>query len=226
MNECHILIIGRSSDLELIKGYLQSEGFATESIEEVEQGVGRALSGQHALIILDMPPGRASAIEVVRRIRQQAMLPVMILSADYNDTERVLALEFGADDYQPKPLHHPELIARIRALLRRSSPGTSRFGHLLKGGAIELDKMRRIARNGGKEIVLTTVEFDLLEYLLKKSGQVVSREELAQEVLGRRLNSNDRSIDVHISNLRKKLEVDQRTRIKSIRGIGYSLISS
>ena len=134
-----------------------------------------------------------------------------------------MAFELGADDYLQQPYLFEELIARIRAILRRSGAGVSAFGHLLKVNNLELDRLKRRVREHGEEIALTASEFDLLELLMKRAGQTVSREEMAQTIFGRGLNLNDRSIDVHISNLRKKLGGNNGDgRIKAIRGVGYS----
>ena len=161
---------------------------------------------------------------MLRQIRQRSLQPVVLLAnGSISGAERVLAFELGADDYLEQPCLFEELTARIRAILRRSSGGISVFGHLLKVNDLELDKLKRTVRKDGEEIILTNSEFDLLELLMKRAGQPVSREEVAQTIFGRQLNLNDRSIDVHISNLRKKLGAG---RIKAIRGVGYSFTIS
>lgn len=225
-----ILVIYEAQDSPLLAEQLQSTGFTVELCQGAEQGIARAMSGEFALTILAV----SSGLETLRRIRQHSLQPVMLLAercvngaANANDAERVLAFELGADDYLPQPYLPEELIARSRAILRRSSAGLSAFGHLLKVNDLELDKLKRQARRDGQQIVLTTSEFDLLELLMKRAGQPVSREEMAQTIFGRSLNLNDRSIDVHISNLRKKLGGMNGTgRIKAIRGIGYSFAIS
>lgn len=194
---------------------LQYAGFTVELCSNAEPGVVRAASGEHALTIIAIAsPGR-SALEVLRQIRQRSLQPVMLLAERSNggasDAEPILAFELGADDYLGQPFLFEELIARIRAILRRSSVGVSTFGHLLKVNDLELDKLKRIVRQNGEEITLTISEFDLLELLMKRAGQTVSREEVAQTIFGRRLNLNDRSIDVHVSNLRKNNGISRRS---------------
>lgn len=199
---------------------LQYAGFKVELCADVEQGVVRALAGDPALTIIAVASPVKSGLEALRQIRQRSLQPVMLLAnGGGNGAERILAFELGADDYLEQPCLFEELAARIRSILRRSGGGVSAFGHLLKVNDLELDKLKRTVRRDGEEITLTTSEFDLLELLMKRAGQPISREEVAQTIFGRPLNLNDRSIDVHVSNLRKKLGAG---RIKAVRGVGYS----
>lgn len=199
---------------------LQYAGFKVELCAGAEQGVARALAGEQSLTIVAVASPVRSGLEVLRQVRQRSLQPVMLLAnGGASDAERILAFELGADDYLEQPCLFGELLARIRAILRRSGGGVSAFGHLLKVHDLELDKLKRTVRRDGEEVTLTTSEFDLLELLMKRAGQPISREEVAQTIFGRRLNLNDRSIDVHVSNLRKKLGA---ARIKAIRGVGYS----
>jgi two-component system response regulator CpxR len=199
---------------------LQYAGFKVELCQEAEQGVVRALSGEQALTIVAVASPLKSGLEVLRNIRQRSLQPVVVLAnGKGSGAERILAFELGADDYLEQPCLFEELTARIRAILRRSGGGVRAFGHLLKVNDLELDKLKRTVRQDGEEVTLTTSEFDLLELLMKRAGQPISREEVAQTIFGRRLNLNDRSIDVHVSNLRKKLGAG---RIKAVRGVGYS----
>jgi two-component system response regulator CpxR len=226
-----ILVIMQPAEAEAVTQSLHAEGFAVERAADSMTGIERALSEYFALIILDASPVTAngiSGIESLRRIRQRSLLPALMVSADPNDAERILALELGADDYLHKPYLPQELIARARAILRRAGAGVSAFRHLLRAGDLELDKLKRTVSKGTAGITLTTAEFDLLELLLQRAGQVVSREEIAQLILGRPLNYNDRSIDMHISNLRRKLGGvrDGAGNIKAIRGVGYSFTIS
>ncbi len=203
---------------------LQYAGFRVELCVDAEQGLMRALAGEQALTIIAIASPVRSGLEVLRQIRQRSLQPIVLLAnGSSSGAERVLALELGADDYLEQPCLFEELTARLRAILRRSSTGISTFGHLLKVNNLELDKLKRIIRQDGEEITLTNSEFDLLELLMKRAGQPVSREEVAQTIFGRQLNLNDRSIDVHVSNLRKKLGAG---RIKAIRGVGYSFTIS
>ncbi|HKQ73760.1 MAG TPA: response regulator transcription factor [Blastocatellia bacterium] len=222
-----ILVIMRRADAESLTQSLRAEGFVVEHETDGQPGVERALSENFALIILDASTGPDSGIngmESLRRIRHRSLAPVLMVSAELNDAERILALELGADDYLSKPYLPQELIARVRAILRRAGAGVSVYRHLYKAGDIELDKLKRTVSKGGVGIEMTAAEFDLLELFLKRAGQVVSREEIARLILGRPLNDNDRSVDMHVSNLRRKLGDGARNagRIKAIRGVGYS----
>ncbi|MGH9935275.1 MAG: response regulator transcription factor [Blastocatellia bacterium] len=225
-----VLVIMKPADAEVLARSLQAEGFVVERETDGATGVERALSENFTLVVLDASPGSSgiNGIESLRRIRHRSLVPVLMVSAELNDAERILALELGADDYLSKPYPHilpaQELIARTRSILRRAGAGVSAFRHLYRAGGLELDKLKRKVSIGAVEIEMTTAEFDLLELLLKRAGQVVAREEIAQLILGRPLNHNDRSIDMHVSNLRRKLcGVNQDAgRIKAIRGIGYS----
>jgi DNA-binding response OmpR family regulator len=229
-----ILVIMQSADAEALTRSLQDEGFVVERETDGLTGIERALSENLALVILDasQAAGGISGIQSLRRIRERSLVPVLMVSAEINDAERILALELGADDYLSTPYPHKllaqELIARVRAILRRTGAGVSVFRHMLKAGDIELDKLRRTVSKSGVEIEMTTAEFDLLELLLKRAGHVVAREEIARLILGRPLNDNDRSIDMHVSNLRRKLSgaQDGAGRIKAIRGVGYSFTIS
>jgi two-component system response regulator CpxR len=216
--------IGNPEPLSPIAEQLQSAGFKVELCTDAEQGVARALSNPHSLTIIAFVSPVKSRLEVLREIRRQSLQPVMVLAnSGGSGAERILAFELGADDYLEQPCLIEELTARIRAILRRSSGGISAFGHLLKVNDLELDKLKRSVRQNGRGVTLTTSEFDLLELLMKRVGQPVSREEVARTIFGRSLNLNDRSIDVHVSNLRKKLGAE---RIKTIRGVGYSFTLS
>jgi len=226
-----VLIIMQPAEAEALTPYLRAEGFAVELAADNPEGVERALTGDFALVILEasrLESGGVGGVEMLRRIRQRSLLPALMVSAESNGAERILALEIGADDYLHKPYLPQELMARARAILRRAVPGVSAFGHLIKAGDLELDKLKRAVSKDGAEITLTTAEFDLLELLLRRVGQVVTREEIARAILGRPLNHNDRSIDMHVSNLRRKLGGAEKGagRIKAIRGAGYSFTIS
>jgi two-component system response regulator CpxR len=163
-------------------------------------------------------------LEVLRRVRNQSRIPVLILTARGEDVDRILGLEIGADDYLPKPFNPRELIARIRAILRRTSQ-TAQTGRSFTVGGVQLDPAAREVRMDGMQIDLTSVEFTLLETLLRDAGHVITREELTETVLGRKLGPFDRVIDVHISNLRKKLgRAHGEELIKAVRGSGYVFV--
>ena len=221
-----ILIIDDDGELcALVARFLGGEGFAVDRAADGHEGIGRALSGSYALIMLDVMMPDLSGFDVLRRIRACSRTPVLMLSARGDTHDRVLGLELGADDYLPKPYDPSELAARIRAILRRSEsppPGSAASAPLAVGD-IEVTPATRAVTRAGTPVELTAVEFDLLEVLMKRAGSVVSREDLARAVLGREFSPYDRSIDTHVCNLRKKIGrlKDGTDRIKGIRGTGY-----
>jgi DNA-binding response OmpR family regulator len=227
-----VLVVDDDVELcELVAEYLQAEGFETEAAHDGEQGVGRALSGEHALVVLDVMLPGLNGFEVLRRIRASTTrTPVLMLTARGDDVDRIVGLEIGADDYLAKPFNPRELVARIRAILRRTNPQPedaarpkTRQRERLHVGDVELDTATRVARRAGEPLELTAVEFDLLAAFLRGAGRVITREELVKAVLGRNLTPFDRSIDMHVSNLRRKLDHPgtEAERIKTIRGVGY-----
>jgi two-component system, OmpR family, response regulator CpxR len=209
---------------ELVAEYLVAEGFPVECVHNGESGIERALSGEHAIAILDVMLPGISGFDVLRRLRTKSRLPVLMLTARGEDIDRIVGLEIGADDYLPKPFNPRELVARIRAVLRRTSPDDEHEAYdLLAVGDVEMDLGTRTVRRDGEMIDLTVVEYDILDKLLRSPGRIVTRQSLVKDVLGRVLSPFDRSIDMHISNLRKKLGhvVDGVERIKTVRGVGY-----
>jgi DNA-binding response OmpR family regulator len=217
-----VLIVDDDVELcRLLGERLSTEGFELEAVHDGLRGLERVLSREHAFVILDLMLPGMGGLDVLRRLRAQSPVPVLILTARGEDVDRILGLEIGADDYLPKPFNPRELIARIRAILRRTTPSPERAASLTVSG-IRLDPAAREAWIDGKRLDLTSVEFTLLETLLRDAGHVVTREALTETVLGRTLGPFDRVIDVHISNLRKKLGVAHTDdRIKAIRGSGY-----
>jgi DNA-binding response OmpR family regulator len=225
-----VLVIDDDRDLcELLEEYLTQEGFWVETVHDAEKGIEKALSGTYGAIVLDvMLPGQRDGFDVLKQIRARINTPVLMLTARGDDVDRIVGLEMGADDYLPKPFNPRELVARLRAILRRSkreagsgSVGVTCVRHRV--GDVEMDLGTRTVLRSGETVELTAAEFSLLEILLLKAGRVVTRDELTQTVLGRPLSPYDRSIDVHVSKLRKKLgpESSGAERIKSIRGSGY-----
>lgn len=224
-----ILIIEDDLDLcELLGKYFEREGFAFAMAHNGRQGVEQALSGEYSLVVLDVMLPELNGFEVLRAIRGKSNLPVLMLTARGDDVDRIVGLEMGADDYLPKPFNPRELIARIRAILRRAKPEpgaghSSKPAESLTVGDVELDTGTRTVARGGEQLALTSVEFDLLEALLRSAGQIVSREELVKTILDRNFSPLDRSIDTHVSNLRKKLghTINDIERIKTVRNVGY-----
>jgi DNA-binding response OmpR family regulator len=220
-----ILIVDDDVELcGLLAERLSSEEFAIEAVHDGVRGLERAISQEHALIVLDLMLPGMGGLEVLRRLRAQSPVPVLILTARGEDSERILGLEIGADDYLSKPFNPRELIARIRAILRRTSQAT-RAASSLTVGDIRLDPRAREGWLNGAPLHLTSVEFTLLEILLHHAGRVVTRELLTETVLGRKLGAFDRVIDVHVSNVRKKLGPAQDGEwIKAVRGSGYLFV--
>lgn len=216
--------------VNLLKRFLVSEGFQVDAAYDHSSGLRAALSHEHELIILDVMLPGGSGFELLKALRQDSAAPVLLLTARGEAVDRILGLEIGADDYIPKPFDPRELVARIRAVLRRTreAAGTApRAEHdeVLSVGEIAMSIGTRTVTCGNTPIDLTSVEFNVLELLLRNAGSVVTREQIAEVALGRPLNAFDRSVDVHVSRLRKKLGVCPGTDelIRPIRGIGYFL---
>jgi len=217
-----VLVVDDDAELcELVTRYLTREGFEIGWAPNGAVGVERALTGSYALIMLDVMMPGTDGFDALRRIRAQSRTPVLMLTARGDTRDGIRGLEMGADDYLPKPFEPAELLARIRAILRRSLP--QRPAAALALGDIELDGGARTVRRNGAAVDLTTVEFDLLGALMRVAGTTVSREDLVRNVLGREFSPFDRSIDTHVCNLRRKLGPleDGGERIKGVRGAGY-----
>ncbi|MFO0684960.1 MAG: response regulator transcription factor [Sandaracinus sp.] len=216
-----ILLVDDDVELaSLIRDYLSSEGFEIELAHDGETGLSRARSGEHAMVVLDVMLPKRNGLDVLRALRESSRVPVLMLTARGDDVDRIVGLEMGADDYLGKPFNPRELAARLRAIQRRASGGAP-AREVLEVGDVSLDVGARTVRRSGVEIALTTAEFALLELFLRSAGRVVTRDAIAEQVLGRRLSAFDRSVDVHVSNLRKKLDPDGGERIKTVRGSGY-----
>lgn len=220
-----VLIVDDDEELcELVSEYLSVEGFETQCVHDGESGLSAAVGGTYDLAILDVMLPKMNGFEVLRQLREKSKLPVLMLTARGDDTERIVGLEIGADDYLPKPFNPRELVARLRAILRRMQPGDEESaGEKIKVDDLELSPTSRSVKLAGEDLTLTSVEFDLLAALLREAGKVVRKEDLSETVLERRLSPFDRSLDMHISNLRKKLgpRPDDSERIKTVRSVGY-----
>src|SRR6202521_2363234 len=222
----HVLVVDDDVELcALVQEYLTAEGFSLKAVHDGEQGLQQALTGEYALVVLDVMLPGINGFEVLRRIRSVSKLPVLLLTARGEDVDRIVGLEIGADDYLPKPFNPRELVARIRAVLRRTRAdggGSPAAPEVVSVGDVELDPATRTVRLEGKPVDLTSVEFNLLEVLLREAGRVVPRERLVNAVLSRKFSPFDRSIDMHVSKVRKKLgDSDTDAHIKTIRGVGY-----
>lgn len=220
-----VLLIDDDVELsEMLRDYLRHEGFEVDAAHDGEAGTERALTGHYDLAVLDVMMPGISGIEALRRIRARSRLPVLMLTARGDDLDRVLGLELGADDYVPKPCTPRELVARIRAILRRVVADPS--PQSLASGPLVMWPEKRQAAIDGQMLDFTSAEYGLLEVLLRNAGRVVGKAELSEQGLGRPLARFDRSIDVHISSIRQKLGTmpDGRSWIQTVRGVGYQLI--
>jgi two-component system, OmpR family, response regulator CpxR len=215
-----ILLIDDDAELcALLVEFLSREGFSIECQHEGAGGLERALHGGCDLVILDVMLPGLDGFEILRRIRAESRVPILMLTARGEDADRISGLEMGADDYLPKPFNPRELVARIRAILRRLERPPSPEGPLEING-VRIDPGTREAFANGRRVELTTFEFDILELLMRSAGQVVSRDDLMEHLYNRKATAFDRSADMHVSHLRKKLETG-RPIIKTIRGAGY-----
>src|SRR3984893_1545936 len=226
----HILIVDDDRDLvDLLRQYLEGEGFVVEAAIDYASGLRAALSGNHELVILDVNLPGGSGFELLKKLRAESNLPVVLLTSRGDSVDRIVGLHIGADDYVPKPFEPREVVARIRAVLRRTRPGMEKAGSddPVVVGDVTLPPSTRTATLAGELLDLTTVEFDILEVLLRNAGKVVTRDQLAQAALGRNLAPFDRGVDVHLSKLRNKLGGGQysQDRIKTVRGSGYIYVA-
>ena len=212
---------------DLLTDYLKPEGFEILTAHDGNTGLAAALNFPSLdLILLDvMLPGK-NGFDVLRELRAHSGVPVLMLTAKGDEVDRIVGLELGADDYLPKPFNPRELLARIRAILRRKESPALNAPERLVSGDVELDPASRTVVVGGKDVDLTSVEFKLLEALLRTPGKVVSRDALSRAALDRPLSPFERSLDVHMSNLRKKIGPcpDGSPRIRTLRSEGYLLV--
>jgi len=221
-----VLLIDDDTELsKLLEEYLQSEQLTLESAHDGPSGLERALTNRYAAVVLDVMLPGMSGLDVLKQLRQKSVVPVLMLTARGSELDRILGLELGADDYLPKPFNPRELVARLRAILRRTNASaTGAAGaHPVYLADVELHPESRSVSCSGKTVSLTGAEFDLLHAFLRSPGKIISREDLTQAALGRPMSPMDRSIDVHVSNLRRKLGPydGEQERIKAIRGSGY-----
>ena len=236
MSEKPVLLIDDDRELcALLTDYLGREGFAVESVNDGRAGLSRALSGEHCLVLLDLMLPEMDGIEVMRELHRAGSVPVIMLTAKGEEVDRIVGLELGADDYLPKPFNPRELVARIKAVLRRAGEGAPPRGsgprdraesEMLVQGDLTLDLGGYRALIAEEEIPLTVIEFCLLRELARSAGQVLSRDALLDRVRGREFELFDRSVDVHISHLRQKLGDDPYNPryIKTVRSVGYMFI--
>lgn len=224
-----VLLVDDDSELlELLRDYLEGDGFAVTCACDGISGVVEALSGRHDIVVLDVMLPGLSGIQALGRIRAGSLLPVLMLTARGDDTDRIVGLELGADDYVPKPCTPRELSARLKAILKRVDGGArADTPRRLVAGDLSLHPGRRSAELAGVPLALTSTEYSLLETLVRHAGKPVGKQTLSEEALGRPLARFDRSIDVHISRIRQKLGpfADGRPRIETVIRRGYQLVN-
>ena len=217
----HVLVIDDDHDLVvLLREFLATEGFTVDAAYDYASGLASALDGEHEVVVLDVMLPGGSGLDLLRTLRVSSKVPLVLLSAVGETVDRIIGLQSGADDYLAKPFEPRELAARIHAILRRTRD-IPMNGNEIKVGDVALSVSRRVVSRAEVPVELTAVEFNVLECLLRHAGSVVARETLAERALGRALAPFDRSVDVHVHNLRKKISTPPEERIKTIRGVGY-----
>ncbi|HEY8708931.1 MAG TPA: response regulator transcription factor [Burkholderiaceae bacterium] len=216
---------------QMVVEYLERSGFGVTHALDAKAGMAR-LQDPHGgvpvdLVILDLMLPDMDGLEVCRRVRalpgETGKVPVLMLTAKGDPMDRIVGLELGADDYLPKPFEPRELLARIRAILRRRSDGAAPAAKLLRFGSLEIDRDARTVTVGGQPSELTSYQFDLLIALAERAGRVLTRDQIMEAVRGRELEAFDRSIDVHMGRIRAAIEIDAKNpkRILTVRGVGY-----
>ncbi len=221
-----VLLVDDDHELcDLLSEYLAGEGHTIETYHQGHGAADLAVSGRFDVVVLDVMLPGMGGLDVLRELRETSDVPVLILSARGEEVDRIVGLELGADDYLGKPFNPRELSARIRAILRRSAATTDENASISVGD-LTVDPASRTVLRRGEQVDVTGVEFELLRLLLENAGDVVSRKELGERALGRRPSPYDRALDVHISNLRRKLgpSPSGTERLKTIRGVGYQYL--
>ena len=213
---------------ELLSEYLSTQGFSVQTSHDGQQGLELALQNDYALILLDVMLPSIDGFEVLKQLRQSKLTPVIMLTAKGEDFDRIFGLELGADDYIPKPFNHRELLARVKAITRRIehiNSVSNNTNKKLSLNGITINFAAREASINNSPLTLTGTEYEILALLIKHAPDVISKEQISEDVLGRRLASFDRSIDMHVSNIRKKIaEHIEGDKIKTMRGTGYVFI--
>lgn len=223
-----LLLIDDDPELTaLLNTYLSNEGFAVDQVHNGEDGLSQALAGDYAAIVLDiMLPGK-NGIDVLKNLRQQSNTPVIMLTAKGDDLDRIIGLELGADDYLPKPCNPRELLARLKAVLRRtqSQPGQA-VEQDIDAGPLTALRLQYQIHYAGQDLGLTKAEYNILLLLMQRADEVVEKEYLYEQALGRTITAYDRSLDMHVSNIRRKLSTHTNADLlANIRGVGYKLIT-
>ncbi len=226
-NGPRVLLVDDDRELTaMLDEYLAREGFRIRAVHDVAAALEPETLAASDVVVLDVMLPGGSGLDVLRTLRARgARLPILMLTARGDDVDRIVGLELGADDYLPKPFNPRELVARLRALLRRVAQPASSDVAELRVGSLRLDVARHRVEIAGRAVELTGAEFRVLAELMRGAGRVLRREELTERALGRPLEAFDRSIDTHVSNLRRKLgqHGDADVSIRGIRGVGYLL---
>nr|WP_137719590.1 response regulator transcription factor [Methylobacillus flagellatus] len=223
----NVLMIDDDIELcQMVREYLSAEDIGIQTVHDGQEGAKLALAGQADLVILDVMMPRINGFDTLRLIRASSQIPVIMLTAKGDEIDRIIGLELGADDYLAKPFNPRELVARLRAIQRRTGQRNQPAGETLLVGNIIIHPAERMIEWRGQALDITSSEYSLLEVLIRNAGRVVSKADLFEQALGRAESRYDRSIDVHISNLRAKLGLldDGRSPIQTVRGVGYQLI--
>lgn len=219
---CAILFVDDDVELcDLMKEYFGRKGFEVECVHNGRDGLSIALEQKHQIVILDGMLPALDGFEVLRQLRKRSSIPVIMLTARTRERDRITGLDSGADDYLPKPFSPDELLARIRAVCRRYEKAPLKEAEVLRAGPLELNRSTRVVRRAGQLIELTETEFHILELLMRKPGLPVTRDEIAAVLYQREASPFERSLDVHVSHLRKKLERGSAPLIRTVRGSGY-----
>jgi len=220
-----ILLIDDDAALcTLMAEFFAEHDFRIDAVHDGASGLACAIQGKHDLVLLDVMLPVVDGFQVLQRLRQRAAIPVIMLTARGAQQDRIAGLDAGADDYIAKPFAPHELLARVRAVLRRM--GATRAAGQVMVGDIELNTRTREVRRANVPVTVTSFEFDILDILMRSAGHVVSRDELATVLYNREATPFERSIDVHISHLRRKLEIGNRTLIRTVRGVGYLFVAA
>jgi len=218
-----ILLVDDDVELcALAREYFTNNGFKVDCVHNGRDGLARALREEHDLVILDGMLPVLDGFEVLRQLRKRSSIPVIMLTARARERDRITGLDAGADDYLPKPFAPDELSARVRAVLRRSGISGQLQREVLRAGPVEIDIASRVARLSGQTIVLTEIEFQILELLVRHAGRVVTRDEITAALHQRESTPHERSLDVHVSHLRKKIDRAAVPLIHTVRGAGYT----
>jgi two-component system response regulator CpxR len=222
---CSILLVDDDVELcRLMKEFFARQGYSVDCEHNGRDGLSRAMGNKYELVILDGMLPMLDGFEVLRQLRKRHSVPVIMLTALTREKERITGLDAGADDYLPKPFGPNELLARIRAVMRRYKGQQLAEPELVRVGPLELNPVTRSARRSGRALELTGTEFQILEMLMRSPGRVVTRDEIAVVLYQREISPFERSLDVHVSRLRKKIEGGpSAATIRSIRGTGYML---